>query len=154
MNIPDEEIVEQIRENHYLQYFIGQEGYRYENAFDSSMMVHFRKRITAEMLGEINERIHENLIKKLQTNLAEEELNKKEPINKGKLLVDATCMPADIQYPCDLSLLNEARGKTESIIDTVFKQLKGKEKKRKNIPDTSPKGISESIKETKKGRNV
>lgn len=64
MNIPDEEVVEQIRENHYLQYFIGQEGYRDESCFDSSMMVHFRKRITAEMLGEINERIHDNLVKK------------------------------------------------------------------------------------------
>jgi IS5 family transposase len=64
MDIPDEEIVEQIRENHYLQYFIGKEEYRDELPFDSSMMVHFRKRITAEMLGEINERIHDQLVKK------------------------------------------------------------------------------------------
>jgi len=64
MEIPDEEVVEQIRENHYLQYFIGKEEYRDEIPFDSSMMVHFRKRITAEMLGEINERIHDQLVKK------------------------------------------------------------------------------------------
>jgi transposase, IS5 family len=64
MDIPDEEVVEQIRENHYLQYFIGKEEYRDELPFDSSMMVHFRKRITAEMLSEINERIHDQLVKK------------------------------------------------------------------------------------------
>jgi hypothetical protein len=31
--------------------------------------------------------------------------------NQGKLLLDATCAPADISYPTDLSLLNEAREK-------------------------------------------
>lgn len=44
-------------------------------------------------------------------------------------MVDATCTLADIQYPCDLSLLNEAREKTEAIIDILHKSLKGKEKK-------------------------
>ncbi len=32
--------------------------------------------------------------------------------NQGKLLLDATCAPADIAYPTDLSLLNEAAGET------------------------------------------
>jgi len=36
--------------------------------------------------------------------------------NKGKLILDATCAPADIRYPTDLSLLNEAREKLEAII--------------------------------------
>lgn len=45
------------------------------------------------------------------------------------MLVDATCAPADIRYPCDLSLLNEAREKTELIIDILHESLKGKKKK-------------------------
>jgi len=130
MDIPDEEVVEQIRENHYLQYFIGKEEYRDELPFDSSMMVHFRKRITAEMLNEINERIHDQLVKKnFKPDVAEKTEATTEPTNKGKLLVDATCAPADIQYPCDLSLLNEAREKTELIIDILHKSLRKKEKK-------------------------
>ena len=44
-------------------------------------------------------------------------------------MVDATCTPADIQYPCDVSLLNEAREKTEAIIDILHESLKGKERK-------------------------
>jgi hypothetical protein len=64
LDITDEETVEQIRENHYLQYFVGMEGYKDEELFDPSMMVHFRKRITAEMLSEINERIHSERVKK------------------------------------------------------------------------------------------
>jgi IS5 family transposase len=39
--------------------------------------------------------------------------------NSGKLLIDATCVPGDIRYPTDLSLLNEGREKLEEIIDTL-----------------------------------
>lgn len=49
--------------------------------------------------------------------------------NKGKLLLDATCAPADIRYPTDLSLLNEAREKTEKMIDTLYNQELGLAKK-------------------------
>ena len=45
------------------------------------------------------------------------------------MIIDATCAPADIRYPTDLSLLNEAREKTEKIIDILHKPLKGKIKK-------------------------
>ena len=64
LNITDEETIDQIRENPYLQYFIGMEGYRDEIPFDSSMMVHFRKRITLTILTEINEQIQEAYCKK------------------------------------------------------------------------------------------
>ncbi|GIP61343.1 Transposase domain (DUF772) [Chlamydia abortus] len=39
--------------------------------------------------------------------------------NQGTVLMDATCAPADVAYPTDLNLLNEAREKLESIIDTL-----------------------------------
>ncbi len=51
----DRELVEQITENPYLQYFIGLPGYQEEAPFDASTLVLFRKRITAEMLMEANE---------------------------------------------------------------------------------------------------
>jgi len=41
----DEETVEQIRENPYLQYFLGFEEYREEALFHPTMFVHFRKRL-------------------------------------------------------------------------------------------------------------
>jgi hypothetical protein len=64
LGITDRETVQQIRETPHLQFLIGMQGYRDEDPFDPSLMVHFRKRITAEMLNEINERIHEEQIKK------------------------------------------------------------------------------------------
>ncbi len=48
-------------------------------------------------------------------NLPENDTNK-EDTNKGTLTLDATCAPADIRYPQDISLLNEAREKLETII--------------------------------------
>ncbi|MBZ4644141.1 MAG: hypothetical protein JG767_1750 [Deferribacteraceae bacterium] len=57
--------------------------------------------------------------------------------NHGNLILDATFTPADIHYPNDLSLLNEAHEKMEEIIDTLHAPLRGNIKKPKNIP---PKG--------------
>jgi len=50
----DRETVEQIKENPYLQYFIGMESYSSKEAFNASMMVHFRKRIGMELINKIN----------------------------------------------------------------------------------------------------
>ena len=44
-------------------------------------------------------------------------------------MLDATCTPADIKYPTDIEILNEAREKTEETIDELYKQIQGKEKK-------------------------
>ena len=51
------------------------------------------------------------------------------PSNQGKLIVDATCTPADITYPTDIKLLNEAREKTEEIIDCIHAPFIGTRKK-------------------------
>ena len=40
----------------------------------------------------------------------------------GTLTIDASCTPADITYPTDLKLLNEARQSTERIIDNLCDQ--------------------------------
>ena len=55
---------------------------------------------------------------------------KNESPNQGKLIIDATCAPADISYPTDLGLLNLARVHTEKIRDILYKQIKGKNNKK------------------------
>ena len=49
--------------------------------------------------------------------------------NQGTLLLDATCVPADIHYPTDLWLLNQAREALEEIIDVLHKPHIGQCKK-------------------------
>jgi Transposase domain (DUF772). len=53
----DRELVEQITENPYLQYFIGLPGYQEEPPFDASTLTLFRKRLTHEIIMEANEYI-------------------------------------------------------------------------------------------------
>jgi len=119
--ITDRETVEQIRENPYLQYFLGFNGYTDKEPFHHTSMVHFRKRFGKDALAHINELIVLNAIKNKQ----EEETSDDTPkdntpsSNQGKLIVDATCTPADITFPTDVKLLNEAREKTEKIIDCM-----------------------------------
>jgi hypothetical protein len=45
--------------------------------------------------------------------------------NRGKLIMDATCAPADIAYPTDLNLLNDAREQAEQLVDVLYAPLQG-----------------------------
>lgn len=53
----DRQIVQQITENPYLQYFIGLKEYQLTKPFTPVAMVKFRKRFNAKRLVKINERI-------------------------------------------------------------------------------------------------
>ena len=55
----DEEAAEQIRENPYLQFFLGLLEFREEFLFDPSMMVHFRARFSEKAHQRINTAIIE-----------------------------------------------------------------------------------------------
>ena len=73
-------------------------------------MVYFRKRLTPEVLGEINEMIIEQATKpQADDSDNNNDNNSAPPTNSGKMILDATCAPANIKYPQDTELLNEAR---------------------------------------------
>lgn len=124
----DRELVDQITENPYLQYFIGLPGYQEEAPFDASTLVLFRKRISAQMLIEVNEYFltTDNEAKKDDDNdhktsggsSSNQDTSNHENTceSNGTLILDATCAPVNIRYPQDVSLLNEAREKLEAII--------------------------------------
>ena len=126
LGISDRETVEQIRENPYLQYFIGRSSYSNELPFDPSLLVHFRQRISWNLIKKVNERLVEKMrsITPVKTEKKKDSDAKNESPKFGKLIIDATCAPADITYPTDLGLLNKARVHTEKIIDILYKQIK------------------------------
>jgi len=170
----DEETVEQIRENPYLQYFIGLKKYTDKAPFHSSTMVYFRARIDLEMLEEINELIITGDSKKFEAAISEPDdddgnsddgdadnnntvdANNNDVeisvTNKGKLLLDATCTPADIRYPTDLSLLNEGREKLENIIDVLHHPLRGVEPKPRTYRQRARKEYLKIAKKRQKTR--
>ena len=132
----DEETVEQIRENPYLQYFLGLHEYSHERVFHSTMFVHFRKRFPTEAFKKINELIAKKAMDATAEKTEDDESDKDDGNtqgngsgNKGKLIVDATCAPEDISYPTDLKLLNKAREQSELIIDILHKKMLAGSKK-------------------------
>ena len=125
----DRETVEQIRENPYLQYFLGFPEYSNEVPFHHTMMTHFRQRFSKEILARINDMIFERAMEQPSEASTESSDDDDKPSNNGKLIVDATCTPADITYPTDLKLLNDAREKSEEIIDIMHAPFVGQKRK-------------------------
>ena len=135
----DEDTVEEIRMNPYLQFFIGLPAFQHESPFDASTMTLFRKRIPVELTAELNDYISgrrnpyaekkdeaedDDASPSDSTDEGEKEEESEEkseePVNSGTLILDATCVPQDIRYPTDLGLLNEARESLEAMIDSVY----------------------------------
>ena len=55
LNIDDREVVAQIQENVYLQYFVGLSSFTTEEAFDPSLMVTIRYRLGQDVMEEFNQ---------------------------------------------------------------------------------------------------
>ena len=133
-NLDDRETVDQISENIYMQYFLGYSSFTNEEPFDASLFVEFRKRLGMEAVNSLNEKIVE-LKTKLESDKnkvsSSTQSNENEDLpndssssqNKGRIIFDATACPQDIAYPTDLTLLSDAREKSEEIIDKIYTSL-------------------------------
>lgn len=117
----DRTLVEQLQENPYFQYFIGLPGFQLEAPFAPSLLVEFRKRLTEDILMDINELILKGDDDDDQptSGVGNCEGSDTQEENKGTLILDATCAPQNIKFPQDSNLLNETREKLERIIDAV-----------------------------------
>ncbi len=73
--------------------------------------------------------------------------------NQGTVLVDATCAPADVAYPTDLNLLNEAREKLEAIIDTLHEPVIGQMAKPRTYREKARKQFLAVSKQRRPGRS-
>lgn len=138
----DRGVIEMIRENPYMQYFLGLEAFTHEQVMTPSLLVSIRKRIDLDVF----ESLTDDLIRrglKLKAGVKPEEVDADtdtkddddddpdpHPGNKGKLQLDATVCDADIKYPTDLDLLNESRQKAEELIDDLCLKLGIKDKPR------------------------
>ena len=129
LNCSDEWTVRHVSENPYLQYFLGLKEYTSKCPFGASTMVEFRKRFpekTIEALLAASVPEHDSNDDDLHGNngtggSSENEVQEgsQKCTNSGTLLMDATCCPADVAFPQDFQLLNKAREKLETLIDTI-----------------------------------
>ena len=126
-NLDDRETVDQISENMYMQYFLGYSSFTTEPPFDASLFVEFRKKLGHVEINAINEKI---VSLKTQLEASKKGTKSSDPTeppdkendgtgseNRGR---DATACPQDIAYPTDLTLLSDAREKSEQLIDTLY----------------------------------
>ena len=159
LGLSDVETVEQIKEGPYLQYFIGLEEFQYEAPFDASSMTHFRKRFKHADLAALQE----DLLRRQQEKKKAKQSNRHDddddlggnPSNKGKLIVDATCAPADIAYPTDIGLLNDAREKSEQLIDKLYEHApEGMKKPRTYRQQARKDFLTVSMKRSLSGRSL
>ena len=151
LGLSDEETLQTISENPYMQFFLGLQDYAPDLLFAPSLFVEFRKKLGADTFTTFNEIIisasHPQLSgQKQQAGIT----------NKGKLKIDATVADQYIRYPNDLSLVNEARLKTEKIIDELFELLRGKmEVKPRTYRKVAHKRyLQEAKKRQKSGKSV
>ena len=150
--LTDEETIEEIRENPYLQYFIGLKEFTNDRIFDPSLFVTLRKRMGISVFDQMTDVfmkkiVQEKQAKRSKTDAAHEKEEPEQRVdsakehvpsdpscstdkNKGLLLVDASVAPQDITYPTDLDLLNSCRERTERIIDELYIAAPGKRKPR------------------------
>lgn len=149
LNIDDREVVEQIKENIYLQYFVGMSGFQTKAPFDASLMVTIRKRLGEETMNQFNKLVLQNagIIPPDEEDKSEdredggsvpedfsgdreetdsikaapsyEEASGKPKGGVGTLMIDATVAEQQIDYPTDLKLLNEGRKQLERMIKKV-----------------------------------
>lgn len=130
--LSDEETVQQIQENPYLQFFVGLSRYQTERPFAPSLFVEIRKRMGQTVFEDFHEAIIGTIAKKKPVLKHSKDRqpphdsssgsngSEAGPANRGKLILDATVADQAIRYPTDLSLLNEAREFSEQIIDLLY----------------------------------
>lgn len=134
----DEETVEHISENIYMQYFLGYEAFSDKIPFDPSLFVQIRKRLGLEVFEKMNRSILRvaGLINEgeVERNPQDQEQEKDQEggktKHKGRVLFDASVSPQDIKYPNDLELISDARQKTEQLIDQIYNKSKHGKKPR------------------------
>lgn len=121
LNLSDEETVQSIEENPYMQFFLGLDEFSPEPLFSPSLFVEWRKKLGNDTFNAFTD----VLLKICFSEKFDAEEQKDGEIkNKGKLKLDATVADQYITYPNDLGLLNKAREKTEKMIDILFEELK------------------------------
>lgn len=173
MNLSDEETIQAIIENPYMQYFVGLEVFTNSPIFDSSLFVHIRRRIDVESFNEMTVAMMDVASSKIGAEAAEDTedpdknqdsgiggesstevdrfVDEEGHLHQGNIKIDATCCDVEVKYPTDLDVLNDARELTERLIDKLC-LLSGSSKPRTHRKEARGKFLS-VVKKRRKSKN-
>ena len=142
LNLGDEETIEIIRENPYMQYLCGLSEFTDKPIFDPSLFVHIRKRISEVELNEMSTKMLLEQKRLLEEKRKREEQdaddNGTEPPatiaenedaaefidsegrkHQGILKIDATCADAEMRYPVDVDIIHDGCRKIYEYITKI-----------------------------------
>jgi len=97
-NLSDEKVVEQVKENRYIQYFCNVPDEGLQTFINPSSLCTFRKRVGSKGIDLIDEQIFKHH-------------RRSGVIKNDAQLIDSTVLPSQIIYPTDVLLLYKAFGK-------------------------------------------
>ena len=147
-DLSDRDVLSNIQENIYMQYFLGLSSFCNKPLFDPSLLTEMRKRLSEQDMIQINElvidywnELNDGPSQQSQKEPKQDEDQnspennsgqqvQEEQTNKGSLIMDATVCPQDIAYPTDLNLLSEGRELVEKLIDKSYEIAKVPKKAR------------------------
>jgi len=110
LKLSDEDAVEQVQENPYMQAFCGLESFATESLFNDSSLSKLRKRLGKKYFRQLENKVLEVL--------------KERKIIKARgVMVDATVFPSNIKHPNDVGLLNDVREWLVKEIKRISKEL-------------------------------
>jgi len=141
LNLGDDETIEMIKENPYMQYMCGLSEFTDKPIFDPSLFVTIRKRISEEELNKMTVHMLNKQRQLLEEKRKREEeearknneepptpepedpnaapfTDSKEREHKGVLKIDATCADAEMRYPVDVDIIHDGCRK---ITDYIIK---------------------------------
>ena len=127
MNLSDEETIWTIQENPYMQYMLGLSEFTNKPVFDSSLFVTIRKRLQIDDLNSFTSSLLAVQMKKYSEKFKDYGINNdsdisavsEQSIHKESLKIDATCSDAEVRYPTDVDLLNDASRVINRYIDKL-----------------------------------
>lgn len=111
LGLSGEETIQIIRENPYIQFFLGLKEFTNNHVFDSGLFSSVLKRLGIETFNTM----HREIIEKA--------LNIRLKSNKNRLIVAGNVTDQQTNYSANLKLLSDARIASEEVIDTLCKAL-------------------------------
>jgi len=126
LGISDEKIVDMLSTDIALQYFCGMRSFGEEEIPHSSSLTYFRKRLGSETMQELEEIVTRSLIPYLPRR------------RRGQMIVDTTCMEANVAFPTDTKLLKKTWQKLVEVAEKIRENgqdiiIRGKQKLLKEI---------------------
>lgn len=149
LSLSDDETIEMIKENPYMQYFVGLPVFTRIPIFDSSLFVTIRKRLGVDNINAITLLLMEILSAKETGSKDENKQNERDGREEesdtdsntpdpseisasddsfidekgerhcGHIIIDATCCDAEVKYPTDLDVLHDAVKVSARVIERL-----------------------------------